>query len=60
MKHVKHIVAECTERDIVIIRDHGTELRTSNIAPYKKALAPYWEKTVKDYWREGDAIIIVL
>lgn len=60
MKQVKRIVSECNERDIIIVRDHGTELRTSNIAPYKKCLAPYWERRVKDYWRDGDAMIIIL
>lgn len=57
---VKNIVTNCAQEDLIIIRDHGTELKATNIAPYKKAFAPYWERNVKDYWRDGSAVIVVL
>ena len=36
------------------------ELRTSNVNPYKKALATYWNNGVKDYWRDGEKTMIIV
>ena len=56
---VKDVVKECFEEDIIIIRQKNSELRIPNIFPYRKAIAPYWEKEVSDFWRDGDYTMII-
>lgn len=60
MKEVKDIIAKCSESDVIIIRNKGTELRAINIEPFNKVFAAYLGKKVRDYWRENNAIIILL
>ena len=57
---VKDVIANCTEKDLIIIRDHGTELKATNIAPYKKAFAPYWERFVSVYWYEDNYKTVII
>lgn len=51
---------KATSNDVVIIRDNGKESRCPFCGPYKKLIENKFDSEVKDYWREGYTIIIVL
>lgn len=49
-----------TSNDVIILRDNGKESRCLYCGPYKRLLETKYERKVKDFWREGYTLIIVL
>ena len=57
---VKDLVSQCTDKELIVIRQNKREVRIPNVNPYKKFIANYLNYAVKDYFYDNNAVIIIL
>lgn len=51
---------KATSNDVIIFRDNGAESRCPYCGPYRSLIKNKSDRKVRDFWREGYTLIIVL
>lgn len=56
------IQKQCSDKDLIIVRDRATKTETKapNISPYKKIFNSMANRAVIDNWRDGENCVIVV